>query len=37
MATAQTLTVYGQLLASNNTGPVAAGSYLDNLVATITY
>ena len=37
MANAQTLTVYGQLLASNNTGPVAAGSYLDNLVATITY
>ena len=37
MATAQTLTVYGQLLASTNTGPVAAGSYLDNLVATITY
>jgi spore coat protein U-like protein len=37
MATAQTLTVYGQLLASDNAGPVAAGSYLDDLVATITY
>jgi spore coat protein U-like protein len=37
MATSQSLTVYGQLLAINNAGPIAAGSYLDNLVATITY
>ncbi len=37
MATAQSLTVYGQLLASNNAGAVPAGSYIDNLVATITY
>jgi spore coat protein U-like protein len=37
MSTAQTLTVFGRLLASSNTGPVAAGSYVDNLVATITY
>jgi spore coat protein U-like protein len=34
---AQTQTVYGRLLASANSGPVAAGFYVDNIVATITY
>lgn len=37
VANAQTLTVYGRLLAADNTGPVAAGTYTDNIVATITY
>jgi spore coat protein U domain-containing protein, fimbrial subunit CupE1/2/3/6 len=37
MSTNQTLTVYGRLLAADNTGPVAAGSYSDTIVATITY
>ena len=37
MSAAQSLTVYGRLLASNNIAPVAAGSYVDNLIATITY
>ncbi len=34
---AQTLTVYGRLLASANTGPVGAGTYTDTITATITY
>ena len=29
--------VYGQLLAANNTGAIDAGSYTDNITATITY
>jgi spore coat protein U-like protein len=33
----QSLTVYGRLLASDNTGPVSAGTYNDTIVATITY
>jgi spore coat protein U-like protein len=37
MGTAQTLTVYGRLLAVDNTGPIDAGSYLDSITATITY
>jgi spore coat protein U-like protein len=37
VANAQTQTVYGRLLAIANSGPVAAGTYLDNIVATITY
>lgn len=37
VANAQTQTVYGRLLASANTAAVAAGTYLDNIVATITY
>ncbi len=37
MTTAQTLTVYGRLLASDNTGAVGAGSYADTVTATITY
>jgi len=37
MATAQTLTVYGRLLASQNAGPVPANTYADNITATITY
>lgn len=38
MGTAQTLTVYGQLLASANTGAVGvSGNYTDNITATITY
>jgi spore coat protein U-like protein len=37
MGTAQTLTVYGQLLASGNTGAIPAGTYTDSVVATITY
>ena len=34
---AQSLTVYGRLLASANTGPVGAGTYTDTITATITY
>lgn len=34
---AQSLTVYGRLQASDNTGPVAAGTYTDNITATVTY
>lgn len=38
MGTAQTLTVYGRLLASANTGPVGvSGTYSDNITATISY
>ena len=37
LANAQTQTVYGRLLATANSGPVAAGAYLDDIVATITY
>ena len=37
MATNQTLTVYGRLLAANNTAPVDAGTYTDTIVATIVY
>jgi spore coat protein U-like protein len=37
MTTAQTLTVYGRLLASDNSGAVGAGSYADTVTATITY
>jgi spore coat protein U-like protein len=33
----QSLTVYGRLLASDNTGAFGAGSYSDTIVATITY
>jgi spore coat protein U-like protein len=29
--------VYGQLLASNNTGAIDAGTYNDTITATITY
>jgi len=29
--------VYGQLLAANNSGPIDAGSYVDNITATVTY
>ena len=32
-----THTVYGQLLASSNTGPIDAGTYNDTITATITY
>lgn len=34
---AQSLTVYGRLLASANAGAVEAGSYTDTITATITY
>ncbi len=37
LAAAQTLTVYGRLLAVDNSGPVADGTYTDTIVATITY
>ena len=37
MGTVQTLTVYGRLLASQNTGPIPANTYADNITATITY
>ncbi len=37
MAANQTLTVYGQLLAANNTAPVDAGTYTDTIIATISY
>jgi len=37
MSAPRTHTVYGQLLASKNTGPVQAGSYTDTITATITY
>src|SRR5262245_52244073 len=37
MNAVQSLTVYGRLLAANNTAPVPAGSYVDNVIATITY
>jgi spore coat protein U-like protein len=33
----QTLTVYGRLLAAQNTGAFGAGNYSDTIVATITY
>jgi hypothetical protein len=34
---ALTRTVYGRLLAADNTGPVEEGAYSDTIVATITY
>ena len=34
---AQSLIVYGRLLASANTGAVGAGTYTDTITATITY
>ena len=34
---AQSLIVYGRLLASANTNPVGAGTYTDSITATITY
>lgn len=34
---AQTLTVYGQLLATANTGAVGAGTYTDNVTASVIY
>jgi len=37
MGTAQTLTVHGRLLASQNTGPIDFGTYADSITATITY
>jgi spore coat protein U-like protein len=37
MGVAQTLTVYGRLLAADNTGPVPDVTYIDNITATITY
>lgn len=37
MANAASLTVYGKLLASENTGPVEAGDYTDTIVATVEY
>jgi spore coat protein U-like protein len=37
LVNAQTLTVYGRLLAASNAGPVTAGTYTDTIVATITY
>jgi len=36
-ANAQSLIVYGRLLASANTGAVGAGTYTDNITATVTY
>jgi len=37
MASAQTLTVHGELLASKNTGAIPAGLYTDTITATIEY
>jgi spore coat protein U-like protein len=37
MGNALTRTVYGRLLAADNTGPVDVGAYSDTIVATITY
>jgi spore coat protein U-like protein len=37
LANAQTQTVYGRLLASANDEAGPAGTYIDNIVATITY
>jgi spore coat protein U-like protein len=37
MAVTQTLTVHGELLAADNTHAFGAGTYVDNVVATITY
>ena len=37
LANARTHTVYGQLLASDNTGEIDAGTYNDTITATITY
>jgi len=37
MGTAQTLTVHGRLLASQNTGAIDFGTYADSITATITY
>jgi len=34
---AVTRTVYGRLLAADNTGPVDTGAYSDTIIATITY
>jgi spore coat protein U-like protein len=37
MATPVIRTVYGRLLAADNTGAVEAGAYTDTIIATITY
>lgn len=37
MATTNTHTVYGRLLASDNTGAIDAGTYTDTITATIVY
>jgi len=37
MAVTNTHTVYGQLLASDNTGAIDAGTYTDSITATIVY
>jgi spore coat protein U-like protein len=37
MSVPNTLTVYGRLLASDNTGAIADGIYTDNITATVTY
>lgn len=37
MTNAVTLTVYGRVLASDNTGAIGAGNYADTVTATITY
>ena len=37
MSAPDTLTVYGRLLASDNTGAIADGVYTDNITATVTY
>lgn len=37
MAASIVHTVFGQLLATDNTGPVEAGAYTDTITATITY
>jgi spore coat protein U-like protein len=37
MASSSVHTVYGRLLATDNTGPVEAGAYTDTITATITY
>ncbi len=36
-ANAVSLTVYGQLLAAANTGPVGAGTYTDTIIASVVY
>jgi spore coat protein U-like protein len=37
LAATQNLTVYGRLLASDNTGAIPDGTYTDSVVATIVY
>jgi spore coat protein U-like protein len=37
MGSPQTLTIFGRLLASQNTGQIDAGAFSDTITATILY